>query len=584
MARIQIPLDAITSRLNFGERFQSLRAGPLSGRFSNLRPVSEFFDFKRVSKPANFAEAQSRVNYNLSHFSSNYAVVFVMLSVYALLTNWLLMFDIIFVVAGLFVIGRLEGRDLEIGTFRATTSQLYTGIIVISVPLGLIASPFSTLLWLIGASGVTILGGRPRSPEFAPQWGRPSRRRRRRTDGDAALHGYGGGDARVEELGTDEDETDSQGVGVSSAMVTRFVSDSLRFTGIDLGDREGGEPRRGYYGGSEEDEDEYSSSEEDDDYEEQLARLSPRDREEVLVQSAMARIERARAEGRSDVDLNKHELAALDQRRKRMEEEERKKKKKRSSERKKRKEQRIAVPLTHLEPVSRKKKGAPAPQQDSMSRHHSSSSNLGDTQDSEGYPRMGYFPPPTASRTRPRSGTASSQRQPSRVRNEREGGSYEHPQGPGATTRHASDSASRGALDPFQFQTEGSRAAAAPRRPASGPTDRAYPTRRGAAAAASASGRSNGHRSRRQSLNEDTSEEDSEGSDEDEDNDSSFEEGTSSSDNTRNGVRTRAASRGRAAIVVEEDAEPEPKPQPAKKSKNHSPVKRKPVKGGRRKK
>ncbi|KAH7023372.1 prenylated rab acceptor 1 [Ilyonectria destructans] len=158
MARIQIPLDALTSRLNLGERFQGLRAGPLSGRFSNLRPVSEFFDFKRVSKPANFAEAQSRVNYNLSHFSSNYAVVFVMLSIYALLTNWLLMFDIIFVVAGLFVIGRLEGRDLEIGTFRATTSQLYTGIIVISVPLGLIASPFSTLLWLIGASGVTILG------------------------------------------------------------------------------------------------------------------------------------------------------------------------------------------------------------------------------------------------------------------------------------------------------------------------------------------------------------------------------------------------------------------------------------------
>ncbi|KAH8737614.1 prenylated rab acceptor 1 [Ilyonectria robusta] len=158
MARIQIPLDALTSRLNLGERFQGLRAGPLSGRFSNLRPVSEFFDFKRVSKPANFAEAQSRVNYNLSHFSSNYAVVFVMLSIYALLTNWLLMFDIIFVVAGLFIIGRLEGRDLEIGTFRATTSQLYTGIIVISVPLGLIASPFSTLLWLIGASGVTILG------------------------------------------------------------------------------------------------------------------------------------------------------------------------------------------------------------------------------------------------------------------------------------------------------------------------------------------------------------------------------------------------------------------------------------------
>lgn len=158
MARIQIPLDVLTSRLNLGERFQGLRSGPLSGRFSNLRPVSEFLDFKRVSKPANFVEAQSRVNYNLGHFSSNYAVVFVMLSVYALLTNWLLLFDIMFVMGMMFVIGRLDGADLELGTFRATTSQLYTGMVCVAVPLGLLASPFMTLLWLVGASGVTILG------------------------------------------------------------------------------------------------------------------------------------------------------------------------------------------------------------------------------------------------------------------------------------------------------------------------------------------------------------------------------------------------------------------------------------------
>jgi hypothetical protein len=156
MARIQIPLDALTSRLNLSERFGSLRSS--SGSFSNLRPISEFLDVKRVSKPANFGEVQSRVNYNLSHYSSNYAVVFVMLTIYALLSSWLLLFDIIFVVAGMFLIGKLEGRDLEIGTFRATTSQLYAGLIIIAIPLALIAPTFATLLWLIGASGVTILG------------------------------------------------------------------------------------------------------------------------------------------------------------------------------------------------------------------------------------------------------------------------------------------------------------------------------------------------------------------------------------------------------------------------------------------
>ncbi len=158
MARIQIPIEVLTSRLNLQDRFASLRSGTLGSRFSNLRPVSEFFDFKRLSKPANFADAQSRVNYNLGYFSSNYAVVFVMLCIYALLTNPWLLFDIIFVAVGMFLIGKLEGRDLELGQQRFTTSQLYTALYVIAIPIALISSPFTTILWLIGASGVVILG------------------------------------------------------------------------------------------------------------------------------------------------------------------------------------------------------------------------------------------------------------------------------------------------------------------------------------------------------------------------------------------------------------------------------------------
>ena len=158
MARIQIPVDVLTSRLNLGERFNSIRSSSIGSRFANLKPLSDFLDFKRLSRPENFSAMQSRINYNLGHFSSNYAAVFAMLSIYALLSNPLLLFVIFFVVFGLWFIGKLDGRDLEIGTFRATTSQLYTGILVVAVPLGLWASPFATLLWLIGASGAVILG------------------------------------------------------------------------------------------------------------------------------------------------------------------------------------------------------------------------------------------------------------------------------------------------------------------------------------------------------------------------------------------------------------------------------------------
>ena len=148
---MQLPIDAITSRL--GDRFNSF-----SSRFANLRPVSEFLDLKRLSKPANFGEVQGRVNYNLSYFSSNYAAVFVMLSIYSLLTNPLLLFVILLVTGGLYGIGKLEGRDLDVQVARFNTSQLYTGLLVLAVPLGIWASPISTVLWLIGATGVTVFG------------------------------------------------------------------------------------------------------------------------------------------------------------------------------------------------------------------------------------------------------------------------------------------------------------------------------------------------------------------------------------------------------------------------------------------
>jgi hypothetical protein len=158
MSRFSIPIDALTSRVNLSGRFDGLRNTSISSRFANLRPISEFLDVKRISKPANFGEVQSRVNYNLGYFSSNYAAVFAMLSIYSLLTNLLLLFVICFLIAGMFGIGKLEGNDLQLGSWRASTSQLYTGLFIIAIPLGLWASPFTTVLWLIGASGVTILG------------------------------------------------------------------------------------------------------------------------------------------------------------------------------------------------------------------------------------------------------------------------------------------------------------------------------------------------------------------------------------------------------------------------------------------
>lgn len=158
MSRFSIPLEALTSRLNLQSRFEGVQSQSLSTRFANLKPLNEFFDLKRLSKPGNFSQVQSRVNYNLAYFSSNYFAIAVMLTIYSLLTNLKLLFDMIFMGLGLVLIKKLDGRDLELGFTRLTTSQLYTVLFVIGVPVFIWASPMATALWLVGAIGVTILG------------------------------------------------------------------------------------------------------------------------------------------------------------------------------------------------------------------------------------------------------------------------------------------------------------------------------------------------------------------------------------------------------------------------------------------
>lgn len=144
----------------FSERFNLDRirsdAGSLTTRIGSLRPPQEFFDFRRLSKPENFGEIQSRVGYNLGYFSSNYAFICGLFFVYALVTNLLLLFVIVFVIAGVIGINRLHGEDLSLPFGKLTTSQLYTGLLVVAIPLGFLASPISTMMWLIGASGVSV--------------------------------------------------------------------------------------------------------------------------------------------------------------------------------------------------------------------------------------------------------------------------------------------------------------------------------------------------------------------------------------------------------------------------------------------
>ena len=56
--------------------------------YFKTKTTTRVFDFRRLSKPANFGEIQQRVGYNLGYFSANYITIVLGLSIYALITNF----------------------------------------------------------------------------------------------------------------------------------------------------------------------------------------------------------------------------------------------------------------------------------------------------------------------------------------------------------------------------------------------------------------------------------------------------------------------------------------------------------------
>ncbi|KAI9875465.1 MAG: hypothetical protein M1823_007471, partial [Watsoniomyces obsoletus] len=115
-------------------------------------------------------------------------------------------------------------------------------------------------------------------------------------------------DDRFEELETDDDAL--HGVGLDYGYrQKRFVSDELRFTGIDLAGGAAARRRRSYDDYSNSGEDEYDGSR--GLVKRGSAQLILRQKEDALVERALERIERARALGKTDVKLEPSEIEAL---------------------------------------------------------------------------------------------------------------------------------------------------------------------------------------------------------------------------------------------------------------------------------
>ena len=247
-----------------------------------------------------------------------------------------------------------------------------------------------------------------------PSWGRPpgakgSRRRRRWEQEQEAWQ-----EARIQEV--DSDDSDTQGVGLNFEK-KRGVYDPFHFPGTALSSAS--RARKGYtYDTGTSD----SESEELED-EGNAMQLAMRDKEEALVQSALARIRRAQEKGKSEVKLNPEELEALERRRKRMQAAATQEKQGgdsgSGSERRRRSDrQMISVPIAEATTGRKRSKSNRGEDPNLRGGPAAPSGILIPGGDGVSYAPLGYYPPPSSSTrnspTRPRSSTSSQIYQQSR--------------------------------------------------------------------------------------------------------------------------------------------------------------------------
>ncbi|KIJ49655.1 hypothetical protein M422DRAFT_28022 [Sphaerobolus stellatus SS14] len=139
--------------LSLPERLKNIRETKLS----SLRPIGEFVDHNRISRPADLNTAVSRISYNTRYFSGNYLLIIVSLAVYAVITNPVLLIALALLIGGFILINRWAPEPLQVGDRTITQKHLYTALFVIGLPLLWWASPVATFFWLVFSSSFIIL-------------------------------------------------------------------------------------------------------------------------------------------------------------------------------------------------------------------------------------------------------------------------------------------------------------------------------------------------------------------------------------------------------------------------------------------
>lgn len=154
-------MDKIASDINFGTISNITledSKGFLLSQKDALRPWTDFVNTGKFSKPKNISQITARVTKNIKNYQANYLVIFLLFSIYCILTSPLLLFA---GAAAYGVRGFLKGdkgvanQQKFIG--RELTEKEHAVVSgVVSAPIFILCGALSAVMWTLTATGLAV--------------------------------------------------------------------------------------------------------------------------------------------------------------------------------------------------------------------------------------------------------------------------------------------------------------------------------------------------------------------------------------------------------------------------------------------
>ncbi|KAJ3225215.1 hypothetical protein HDU81_008063 [Chytriomyces hyalinus] len=132
-------------------------------RLQTLKPWGDFFDRTRFSVPKSYNEFMLRARLNWNHFNANYLLVALIAIAYSLISNLLLLLDVVFVLVGSRYVSSVSPNQPEHlfghkSLPMITQTQGWLGLALVCAVLLYLTAAGSTIFWIIFWVGAVVLG------------------------------------------------------------------------------------------------------------------------------------------------------------------------------------------------------------------------------------------------------------------------------------------------------------------------------------------------------------------------------------------------------------------------------------------